>query len=129
MNVADLVKLIGDGLTAAGKTKVPVVLPGTPASVIPCVVLAPSDDELVNANKTLRYGFNIRILVPRSSQVDQYQLLVELQAIVLQSIIPSQVQFDGPMPFDPTVGETIGEPPALARVIPVTFTADVDLCA
>ena len=128
VNVADLIKLIGDGLVAAGKTKIPVVPPGTPISVIPCVVLAPGNDELANANKTLRCGFDVTVIVQRNSQVTQYELLSELEAIVLRSLIPSEVQFDGPIVFASTGGEATGEPPALSRVIPVTFTADVDLC-
>ena len=128
MNVADLAKLIGDGLTVAGHTKIPVVPPGTPIAVIPCVVLAPGNDDLINGNRTLRCGFDVTVIVPRSAQVEQYGLLSELEAIVLRSLIPSEVQFDGPIVFASTGGESTGEPPALARVIPVTFAADVDLC-
>jgi len=128
MTVDDLIKLIHDGLVAAGKTKVPVVPPGTPISVMPCVVIAPSDDTLVDGNKTLKYGFNIPPTVPRNAQVSQYNLLVEIEAIVLQSLIHSSVRFDGPLRFASTGGEATGEPPALARVIPVSFTSNVDLC-
>jgi hypothetical protein len=128
MTVDDLIKLIHDGLVLAGKTKVPVVPPGTPIAVMPCVVIAPSDDTLESGNKTLRYGFDITCTVPRNAQVSQYQLLTELEAIVVQSLIPSQVRFDGPLRFASTGGEATGEPPALARVIPVSFSSDVDLC-
>lgn len=128
MNVADLRKLIADGLVEAGKYKIPVVLPGTPISVLPCVVLAPSDDVLGDGNRTLRYGFDVTCVVPRNNQVGQYELLVELEAIVLQSLIPSQVRFDGPLIFASTGGADTGEPPALARTIPISFTSDADLC-
>ena len=128
MNVADLQKLISDGLVVAGKYKIPVVLPGTPISVLPCVVLAPSDDVLGDGNRSLRYGFDVTCVVPRNNQVSQYELLVELEAIVLQSLIPSQVRFDGPLIFASTGGADTGEPPALSRVIPVSFTASVLLC-
>jgi len=128
MNVDELQKLIKDGLVASGKTRVPVVPPGTPISVMPCVVLAPSDDTLESGNKTLKYGFDITCCVPRGGQVSQYGLLVEIEAIVLQSLIPSNVRFDGPLRFAATGGEATGEPPALARIIPISFSSDVDLC-
>jgi hypothetical protein len=95
---------------------------------MPCVVLAPADDTLGAGNRSIRYGFDVTVIVPRFNQVEQYELLVELEAIVLQSLIPSTVQFDGPFVFASTGGADTGEPPALSRVIPVTFTADVDLC-
>jgi hypothetical protein len=128
VNVADVIKLIGDGLVEAGHPKIPVVPPGTPLSTIPCVVLAPSDDVLAAGNRTVRYGFDVTVIVPRNNQVEQYELLTDLQAVVLRSLIPSQVQFDGPFVFAATGGADTGEPPALSRTIPVTFTADVDLC-
>lgn len=128
MNIDDLEFLIRSGLDDAGKTKVPVVPPGTPITVLPAVVLAPGDDELGPGNGSIRYGFDITCVVPRSAQVSQYELLVELEAIVVRSLIPSTVRFDGPLSFASTGGADTGEPPALARVIPVTFTADVDLC-
>jgi hypothetical protein len=128
VNVADLHKLISDGLTAAGQTKVPTVYPGTPTSVLPCVVIAPSTNELANGNRTLSYGFDVVVMVPRFNQADQYELLCELEAVVLQSLIPSECQFDGPIEFASTGGADTGEPAALSRVIPVTFVADVDLC-
>lgn len=128
MDVDGLLKLVKEGLIEAGKTKVPVVPPGTAISVLPAVVLAPSTDELGEGNRTLRYGFSVTLLVPRNSQVSQYPLLVELEAIVIRSLIPSNVRFDGPFVFASTGGADTGEPPALSRVIPVSFTADVDLC-
>jgi hypothetical protein len=128
VNVADLIKLIGDGLVEAGHTMVSVVPPGTPLSTIPCVAIAPANDELTNGNRTLQYGFDVTVIVQRNAQVSQYELLTELEAIVVRSLIPSEVQFDGPIVFASTGGEATGEPPALSRVIPVTFTADVDLC-
>ena len=128
MNVADLQKLIKDGLVEAGKVKVPVVEPGTAISVLPCIVLAPANDELGEGNRTLRYGFDITAMVPRSAQVSQYELLVQLQAIVLRSLIPTQVRFEGPFTFAATGGEQTGEPPALARIIPVSFASNEDLC-
>jgi hypothetical protein len=67
-------------------------------------------------------------MVPRFNQVEQYELLCDLEAVVLQSLLPSEVQFDGPIVFASTGGEATGEPAALSRVIPVTFAADVDLC-
>jgi hypothetical protein len=128
MDVEQLEQLITAGLVDAGKTKIPVVPPGTPISVLPCVVLAPSDDELGDGNRSLRYGFDVTCVVPRNSQVSQYQLLVELEAIVIRSLIPSTVRFDGPFLFASTGGEGTGEPPALSRVIPVSFASDTDLC-
>ena len=128
MTVDDLILVIGDALVAAGYPKVPVVAPGTPIAVMPCVVLAPGDNELGDGNRSLRYGFDITIVVPRSSQPEQYELLTELEAVVLRSLIPSPVRFDGPIAFAATGGNETGEPPALSRVIPVTFAADVDLC-
>lgn len=127
MTVDDLALMIRDALDAAGQTKVPVVFPGTPVTVLPAVELVPDDDELGDGNRTLRYGFNITIQVPRSSAPEQYVRLVELQSIVLRSLIPTPVRFDGPMEFRPT-GDLSGEAPALARIIPVSFAADVDLC-
>ena len=128
MNLAALTKLIRDALDAAGKTRVPVVAPGTPIAVMPCVALAPSFDDLENGNRTLRYGFDVTVIVPRFNQAEQYDQLVDLQTIVIQSLVPSPVRFDGPIAFAATGGETTGEPPALARTIPITFVADVDLC-
>lgn len=126
MNVAGLIKLVKDGLLAAGKDKVPVVPPGTPISVLPCVVIAPSEDRLEQG--ALRYGFDITPTVPRNAQPTQYELLVELEAIVILSLQSTNVRFDGPFTFAATGGEGTGEPPAQARVIPVSFTSDVDLC-
>jgi hypothetical protein len=128
MTVDDLIKLVRDGLVAAGKTRVPVVPPGTPITVVPAVVIAPADDELVDGNRTLRYGFDVTCLVPRGGQTSQYPALVEIAAIVVQSLIPSEVRFDGPLVFATTGGGETGEPAALARVVPVSFAADVTLC-
>jgi hypothetical protein len=128
VNIADLTKLIHDGLVAAGRSTVPVVPPGTPVTVLPAVVLAPGDDELGDGNRSLRYGFDVTVIVHRSGQVAQYEQLVELEAIVVQSLIPSNVRFDGPFVFATTGGDTTGEPPALSRIIPVSFAANVDLC-
>lgn len=128
VNVDDLIKLVGDGLIAAGKSGVPVVEPGTPISVLPCVACAPSDDELGDGNRTLRYGFDVTIAVPRGKQTSQYGVLVELEGIVIRSLIPSGVRFVGPITFAATGGGTTGEPPTMVRVVPITFTADVDLC-
>ena len=127
MNVADIIKLIREGLDAEGKIKIPVVPPGTPISVYPCVVIAPSSNDLEDAGRTLRYGFDITPSVPRSSQPEQFELLTELEAIVLRSLRPTNVRFDGPFSFRVTGPET-GEAPAQARVIPISFAADVDLC-
>lgn len=128
MDVDDLAFAIRSALDDNGKTKIPVVAPGTPISVLPCVVLAPAADELGDGNRTIRYGFDITVTVPRSAQTSQYGLLVELEAIVVRSLIPSPVRFDGPFLFAATGGDGTGEPPALARIIPVSFAADVDLC-
>ena len=128
VNVAELTKLISDALIAAGKTKVPVVPPGTAVSVMPCVVLAPSDDELENGNRTLRYGFDVTVITPRFNQAEQYEQLTELESIVITSLVPSTVRFDGPLSFTTIGGDGTGEPPALARTIPISFVADVDLC-
>jgi hypothetical protein len=127
VTVDDLALLIRNGLDAAGQTKVPVVAPGTPVSVLPAVALVPADDELGDGNRTLRYGFDVTIQVPRSSAPEQYERLVELQAIVIRSLIPTPVRFDDRMPFAST-GDLPGEAPALARIIPISFAADVDLC-
>lgn len=128
MNVNDLIKLVRDGLVAAGKTKIPVVPPGTGITIVPVIVIAPSDDVLENSNKTLRFGFDVTILTQRNKQTSQYELLTELEAIVVAALIPSTVRFDGPFVFANTGGEGTGEPAALARVIPVSFAADVHLC-
>lgn len=130
MNVGDLAALIRAGLDAAGQTKVPVVPPGTPVAQVSCVVLAPSDNVLEDGNRTLRYGFDIVVMVPRNNQVQQYVALTNLEAIVLRSLLVPQstVRFDGPFLFASTGGEGTGEPAALSRVIPVSFVADVHLC-
>lgn len=128
MNVGEIQKIIHDGMLANDKPKVPVVLPGTPLSVLPCVVLAPSDDALGEGNRSLRYGFDITVVVPRNTQVSQYELLVELEVIVIQSLIPSGVRFDGPIVFASTGGADTGEPPALSRIIPVSFASDAAIC-
>jgi len=127
VNIAELTKLIRDGLDAAGKTRIPVVPPGTPIAVIPAVVLAAASDTLEDG-WTLRCGVNITCLVPRGAQVPQYEALTEIELIVLQALIPSPVRFDGPVTFAATGGGDTGEPPALARVIPMSFVADVHLC-
>ena len=128
MNVADLTALIRTGLDDAGKTRVPVVAPGTTIAVMPCVVLAPSDDALEDSNHTLRFGFDVTIVVHRNGQVQQYADLTAIEAIVVRSLIPSQVRFDGPFVFAATGGEATGEPAAMSRIIPVSFAADVTLC-
>jgi len=128
MTVDDLVKLVHDSLVAAGVTTVPVVLPGTSLSVLPCVVLAPSDDALGDGNHTLRHGFDITVAVPRNTQTSQYPRLVELLQLVLRGLIPSAVRFEGPIVFAATGGGDTGEPPAMVRVIPVSFASDFDLC-
>lgn len=128
MNVSQLATLIRTGLDAAGHTTVPVVLPGTAISKLPCVVLAPGDNELGDGNRSLRYGFDVTPAVHRNNQAEQYAYLCQLEAVVFASLIPNQVRFDGPSVFASTGGEQTGEPPALARVIPVSFVADVHLC-
>jgi len=127
VNLAELTKLIRDGLDAAGKTRVPVVPPGTAISVLPAVVLAPRNDDIEDG-WTLRYGFDVTLLVPRNAQASQYEQLTELETIVLQALIPSTVRFEGPLSFVATGGGDTGEPPALARIIPLTFVSDVSLC-
>ena len=127
MNVDDLTKMIRDGLDLAGKTAVPVVPPGTAITVLPAVVLAPSDNALGDGNRTLRYGFDITIVVPRSKQVTQYDALCDLEAITLRSLIPSAVRFEGPIVLAVTGGGDSGEPPAMSRIIPITFAADFNL--
>jgi len=128
VNVAELSKLIRDALDLAGKTKVPVVAPGAPISVMPCVVLAPADNALENGNRTLRYGFDVTVTTPRYNQPEQYEQLTELETIVVSSLVPSTARFDGTFSFTTTGGDGTGEPPALARTVPISFVADVDLC-
>lgn len=128
MNIADIAKLIGDGLELAGVGPVPVVDPGTPISTMPAIVLAPSDDELTAGNRGLRHGLDLTVMVPRSSQVEQYARLQELTATVIRSLIPSSVAFTGPIRFASTGGAGSGEPAALVRVIPIAFGGDLDLC-
>ena len=127
MTLDDLTKVIREALDLAGKTKVPVVPPGTPISVLPCVVLAPRSNDLEDG-WTLRYGFDVTCIVPRNAQTSQYQQLVEIETIVLQALIPTPVRFEGPLSFAVTGGGDTGEPPALARIIPLTFVSDVSLC-
>ena len=127
MNYAALAKHIRDALDAAGKQRVPVVPTGTPISVIPCVVLAAASDDLEDG-WTLRNGVDVTVLVPRGQQVSQFDLLHELEIIVLQALIPTPVRFEGPLSFAATGGGDTGEPPALARIIPLTFVSDVSLC-
>jgi len=127
VNVDELTKLIRDGLDLAGKTRVPVVPPGTPISVIPAVVLAPRSDDLEDG-WTLRYGFDITCVVPRNAQTSQYEQLCEIETIVLTALIPAPVRFEGPLSFAVTGGGDTGEPPALSRIIPLTFVSDVSLC-
>lgn len=128
MTVDDLAKLIRDGLTAAGKSSVGVVAPGTPISKLPCVALAPAADELGDGNRSLRYGFDVTVAVPRQAQVSQYPLLVDLEGIVVASLAGSGVRFEGPIVFAATGGGDTGEPPTMSRVVPVSFASDVDLC-
>lgn len=128
MTVDDLVKLIKDSLVAGGVTTVPVVLPGTSLSVLPCVVIAPSDDALGEGNRTLRHGFDVTVAVPRGAQVSQYPRLVELLGLVLRGLVPSAVRFEGPIVFAATGGGDTGEPPAMVRIVPVSFASDVALC-
>ena len=99
-----------------------------PISVMPAVALAPADNELENGNRTLRYGFDVTVIVPRFNQPEQFDQLVDLEAIVVSSIVPSVARFDGPFSFTTLGGDGTGEPPALARTIPISFVADVDLC-
>lgn len=128
MNHNDIIKLIKDGLAVAGKNKIAVVPPGTPIAVLPAVVVAPGNDAMGDGNRSLRYGFDITCIVPRNNQVANYELLTELQAIVVRSLIPSQVRFEGPFVFASTGGGETGEPPALSRVIPVSFTSNEAIC-
>lgn len=128
MNVADVAALVSDGLSAAGIDDVPVVDPGTPVAALPVVVLAPADNELGDGNRYLIYGLDVTVVVPRSNQVDQYLRLCELEAAVVQGLLPSQVRFEGPFVFAVTGGDGTGEPPAMSRVIPISFTGDVNLC-
>jgi len=127
VNVADLAALVSAGLSGAGIDDVPVVDPGTPVAALPAVVLAPADNELGDGNHTLRYGLDVTVMVPRLSQVDWYGRLCELEAAVIQGLIPSQVRFEGTIVFAVTGGDGTGEPPAMSRVIPVSFTSDVNL--
>ena len=127
VNVETLTKIIRDALDAADKLRVPVVPPGTPISVIPCVVLAPRNDDIEDG-WTMRYGFDITCLVPRASQTSQYPALVDIESIVVSALIPHPVRFEGPLTFAISGGGDSGEPAALARIIPITFVSDVDLC-
>jgi hypothetical protein len=126
VNIPAIVKLIGDGLAAAGLDVVRVVEPGTPVTAIPAVVLAPSDDELGAGNRTMAHGLDVTVIVSRTNQVDQYVRLQELTAVVVRSVIPSSISFAGPIRFAATAAP--GEPPAMSRIIPITFPGDVDLC-
>jgi hypothetical protein len=128
MNLAALTKLIKDALVAAGKTTIPVVAPGTTISVLPCVALAPSTDSLGEGNRSLRHGFDVTVIVPRQGQVTQYELLTELEGIVVQSLIPSGIRFEGPIGFASAGGEGTGEPPTMSRIIPISYPSDVVLC-
>jgi hypothetical protein len=105
-----------------------VLAPGTTISVLPAVVLAPSDDQLGDGNRTLRHGFDVTAIVPRNGQVTQYQALVELEGIVVQSLIPSEVRFEGAFTFLAAGGDGTGEPPTMSRLIPVSYSSDVQLC-
>jgi hypothetical protein len=128
VNISDVRKLIGDGLSAAGIVDVPIVDPGVPGVPPPAVRLEPDDDELGPGNRTLVHGLRIVVAVPRSGQADQYVRLQSLTAEVLRSLIPSSVSFVGPIRPDSTGGPDTGQPSALVRIIPVTFPGDVDLC-
>ena len=128
MNVDELTKVIRTALDAAALTRIPVTPPGTPISVIPAVVLAPSDDDMEDGNRTLRHGIDITLLVPRGKQTSQYGLLTQLQHVILRSLVPIPVRFEGPQTFTASGGGDTGEPAALARIIPITFVSDVDLC-
>jgi len=128
VNVADVAALVAAGLSGAGIDDVPVVDPGTPVAALPVVVLAPADNELGPGNRYLVYGLDITVMVPRAGQVDWYGRLVELEAAVVQGLLPSQVRFEGRFVFAVTGGDGTGEPPAMSRVIPISFTSDVNLC-
>ena len=67
-------------------------------------------------------------MVPRNNQVDQYVRLQSIAAAVIQGLLPSQVRFEGPFVFAATGGDGTGEPPAMSRVIPISFASDVNLC-
>jgi len=127
VNLADVAALVSAGLTGAGIDDIPIVDPGTPVVALPCVVLAPSDDELGDGNHTIREGLDITVLVTRNNQVDQYVRLQQMYQAVVQGLIPSQVRFEGAIVFAVTGGDGTGEPPAMSRVIPVSFTSDVNL--
>jgi hypothetical protein len=127
VTVDDLALMIRTALDAAGKTKVPVVAPGTHETVIPAVAIQPGDDEVLDGNR-VREGYEIVILVPRNQQPEQYEHLCELRNIVLVSLYPSPVRIDGPILFDTRGGDGSGDAPAQAKTIPVSFTVDVDIC-
>lgn len=128
MNIDALTKLIRDALDEARQKSVPVVAPGTTITVLPAVVLAPATDELGEGNRTLRHGFNVTVIVPRQGQVTQYQLLTELEGVVVQSLIPSGIRFEGAITFVAAGGEGTGEPPTMSRLIPISYPSDVALC-
>jgi hypothetical protein len=128
VNITDLIALVRAGLDAAGHTRVPVLPPGTTITALPCVAAGRAADQPGAGNRSLVKGYELVILVPRTGQVEQTQLSDDLEAVVLRSLLPSQVQFGDRFPAASTGGEGTGEPPALSRIIPVTFVADVDLC-
>jgi len=129
VNIADIRKLIADGLIAAGIDDVTIVDPGVPGVPPPYVRLDPDDDELGPGNRTLIHGLQIVIGVPRTGQADQYvRLQGSLYPAVLRSLFPSSISFDGPIRVDTIGGDGTGSPPSLVRIIPVTFPGDVDLC-
>jgi hypothetical protein len=75
----------------------------------------------------LVYGLEVTVAVPRTDQAAQYTRLQDITAVVIRSLLPSSVQFAGAIRFLVT-GPDTGDPAAMLRIIPVTFTGDVDLC-
>jgi hypothetical protein len=129
VNTADVAALVTAGLAAAVINDVPVVDPGTPTSTLPAVVLAPGPDRLEAGNRSIRHGLNVTAVVPRNNQPDQYVRLQEIAGAVLRGLLPSSVRLE-PVDIEFVVsgGGDTGEPAAMSRVIPVSFTGDVDLC-
>jgi len=104
---------------------IPVVYPGTPSAAFPTIVLAPDDDTL-EATRLLRAAVDVTVMVARANQTADYQTLDGIYRTVLDRLYGSSFTLAGPFRFD--VFDRPGDPPALARFVPVSYVT-YTLCA
>lgn len=128
VNVDEVATALRAGLELAGADDVVVLDVAAPMSALPAVAFAPGDDEVVE-RRVLRHSFDVVVMVPRDDQVARYRDLADLTVIVVDVLNQTAgVALDGTIGFTTAGGTGTGEPPYMARLVPITFTGTTLTC-